>query len=249
MGAPLPTVGAMADGAGEVKQRRGLTPSSAPICHGECDHGMARRHAPQGARGESDGRRGTTNVDALMAALVLGAICQAGDKTPWLAAILADRFRSPALVIDAAAVALAGNYALGFVAALWIAPLLTPEARQLLLALALVLAGLSTTLRSRSPDRLSGWRLGAVATSVLGLAIMIVGDRMQFIVLGLAARSELPWLAAVGGTLGALSVVAPAAVIGERRWLALPQPAIRIASALVLVVTGVIAGLNAVRLL
>ena len=44
-----------------------------------------------------------------MAALVLGAICQAGDKTPWLAAILADRFRVPAVVIGATAVALAGR--------------------------------------------------------------------------------------------------------------------------------------------
>jgi len=187
-------------------------------------------------------------MDALMAALVLGAICQAGDKTPWLAAILADRFRAPGLVIAATAIALAGNYALGVVGALLIAPLMTPEARLLLLALALVLAGLSTTLRSRSPDRLEGWRLGQFGTSALGLAIMIFGDRMQFVVLGLAARSELPWMAAVGGTIGAMAVAAPAALLGERQWLALPQRAIRIASATLLVVIGIVMGLVAIRL-
>jgi putative Ca2+/H+ antiporter (TMEM165/GDT1 family) len=188
-------------------------------------------------------------MDALMAALVLGAICQAGDKTPWLAAILADRFRAPLVVILATAIGLAANYALGVVGGIILAPLLSTEARQLLFALALVLAALSTTLRSRSPDRLEGWRLGAPATSTLGLAIMIFGDRMQFVVLALAVRSELPWLAAVGGTIGALAVTVPATLMGERQWLALPQRAIRGGSAALLAITGLFIGLSAVRLI
>ena len=184
-----------------------------------------------------------------MAALVLGAICQAGDKTPWLAAILADRFRAPGLVIAATALALAGNYALGVVGGMLIAPMVTPEARQLLFALALLLAGVSTTMRGTSPDRLAGWRLGAFGTSALGLAIMIFGDRMQFVVVGIAAGSDLPWLAAIGATLGALAVAVPAALIGERQWLALPQRAIRLATAALLVVAGLLFGLSAMRLI
>lgn len=187
-------------------------------------------------------------MDALMASLVLGALCQAGDKTPWLAAILADRFRAPGMVIAALALALAGNYALGVVGALLIAPAITPEARLLLLALALVLAGVSTTFRARSPDRLEGWRLGSFGSSALGLGIMVFGDRMQFVVVGLATRSDLPWLAAVGGTLGALAVAVPAVLLGERQWVALPQRAIRIGSAVVLTIIGLVLGLNALRL-
>lgn len=187
-------------------------------------------------------------MDALMAALVLGAICQAGDKTPWLAAILADRYRAPGIVIVATAVALAGNYTLGVVGGMLLAPLITPEAKLLLLALALLFAGLSTTLRATSPDRLDGWRLGAVGTSALGLAIIVFGDRMQFVVVGLAARSELPWLAATGATIGAMAVAVPAVLLGERQWLALPQRAIRIGSAVVLVVAGIFVGLTALRL-
>ncbi len=184
-----------------------------------------------------------------MAALVLGAICQAGDKTPWLAAILADRFRAPWMVIGATAVALAGNYALGVIGGRLIAPLVTPEARQLLFALALLLAGLGTTFRGRSPDRLEGWTIGAFATSALGLAIMIFGDRMQFIVVGIAAGSDLPWLAGVGATIGALAVAAPAAIIGEKQWLALPQRAIRAATAALLILLGVIVALMALGLI
>jgi len=184
-----------------------------------------------------------------MAALVLGALCQAGDKTPWLAAILADRFKSPALVIAAAALALALNYALGVVGGMLVAPLLTPNAKLLLLALALLLAGAGTTLRSKSPDRLERWRIGPVATAVLGLFIMAFGDRMQFVAAGLAARSPVPWLAGVGATIGALAVTIPAVLMGEARWIALPQRAIRIATAAMLIVAGIVLGLQALALI
>lgn len=194
-------------------------------------------------------RHDRATMDALMAALVLGAICQIGDKTPWLAAILSDRFRAPTVVIGASVLALALNYALGVAGGLLIAPLTTPEARLALLALALVFAGVTTAIGTKSPDRLEGWRLGPFGTSAAGLAIMVFGDRMQFIVVALATRSELPWLAAVGATIGASAVTIPAVLIGERQWLALPQRALRIATAIFLTATGIYLGLMAVRLI
>lgn len=183
-----------------------------------------------------------------MAALLLGALVQLGDRTPWLAAILADRYRSPGVVLAAAALALAFNNALGVVGGVLIAGLLTPDAKLLLLALALLLAGVSTGLRGKAPERLDGWRLGAFGTSVLGLAILAFGDRMQFVTAALAARGTVPWLAAVGATLGALAVCAPAAVLGEARWRALPWVPIRVAAGGVLVVAGLWAGLSALGL-
>lgn len=188
-------------------------------------------------------------MDALMAALLLGALTQAGDRTPWLAAILADRFRSPAVVLAAAAVALAINNAVGVAGGVLVAGLLTPEAKLLLLALALVLAGVTTGLRGKSPDRLDGWRLGAFGTSALGLVILAFGDRMQFVSAALAARSPVPWLAAVGATLGALAVCAPAIMLGERRWAALPWLPVRALCGAVLALAGMVLGLSALGLI
>lgn len=188
-------------------------------------------------------------MDALMAALLLGAICQAGDKTPWLAAILADRFRSPIMVAIAAALGLAANYALGAVGGLLVGPMITPEAKLLLLALALLFAAVSTSFRRKSPDRLEGWKLGAFGTSVIGLAIMILGDRMQFIVFALATRSEVPWLAAVGATIGAAAVSGTAAALGEERWLALPQRMIGIGTAVLLMILAIVLALSGLRLI
>ncbi|PAX07579.1 TMEM165/GDT1 family protein [Sphingomonas lenta] len=187
-------------------------------------------------------------MDALMAALVAGALAQVGDRPAWLAAVLADRYRNPPIVTAAAAIALLAASLLACAGAALVAGKLTPEAGRLFLALALVFQGAGGLLRVRAPDRLERWRLGAFGTSAAGLFILFFGDGLQFIVLALAARSELPWAAGVGATLGALAVVAPAAFTGERGWTALPQSLLRrIASALFLI-AGLWNGLSALRL-
>lgn len=183
-----------------------------------------------------------------MAGLVLGALTQASDRTPWLAALFADRFGRRGLILLAALFALSLNYALGVVGGLLVTALLTPEAKQLLLALSLVLAGLGTGFALKAPDGLEGWRVGAVTTSFAGLAIMAFGDRMQFIVAALAGRSPLPWAAAVGAVIGALAVDAYAIANGAAGWTALPLRAIRIAAAAVLTVAGIVLGLSAAGL-
>ena len=183
-----------------------------------------------------------------MAAIVLGAITQLSDKTPWLAAIFADRFRRPVLVMVAALLALTLNYAIGVAAGLAVTALLTPEARLLLLALALLLAGAGTGFRLKRPDALEGWRTGAAFTAITGLAIMAFGDRMQFIVAALAGRSTLPWAAMVGAVLGAGAVNAVAVALGEAAWVRLPLRALRAAAAAILLVAGVVVGVNALRL-
>lgn len=183
-----------------------------------------------------------------MAALVLGAFTQTSDRTPWLAAILADRLGRPTTIVALIA-ALALNYAIGVAAGLTVARLLTPEATLLLLALSLVLAGLGTGWRIRRPDALEHWRLPGAATAFLGLFIMAFGDRMQFVVAALAARTQLPWAAAVGATLGAAIVGGAAAALGERAWCALPLRRVRIGVAIVLMLAGVVLGLSALRLI
>jgi Ca2+/H+ antiporter, TMEM165/GDT1 family len=187
-------------------------------------------------------------MDALMAALVAAALAQAGEQAPGLAAVLADRYGRPWIVVLAAALALAGSYALGVAAAAVLAPVLTPEAKLLLLALALALAGGAGLFAPRLKDLLAGWRLGAFATSLLGLFVQAFGDRTQFVVAALAARTDLPVLAGVGAVAGGLAVIAPAAMLGEARWRALPLAAIRLGAAGLLLLAGVVLALQAVSL-
>lgn len=183
-----------------------------------------------------------------MAALVAAALAQIGAAPARLAAILADRYRRPATVILAATLALAVASALAVIAGIFLAPLLTPNARLLMLALALVLQGGGALLPAKSPDRLAGWRLGNFGTSAIGLFILFFGDGVQFVVVALAARSTVPWLAAVGATLGALAVIAPAALLGETAWQRLPLKPARLAIAILFLLTGLIVAVQAMAL-
>lgn len=188
-------------------------------------------------------------MDALMAALVAALVVQATDRTPWLVAILADRTRAPRTVILAATLALAIGYGLAATAGALLGPRLTPEAQRLFVALSLLSAGASAFFPIKPPDRLGGWRLGGFLTTLLGVAILALGDRTQFIVATLAARSPAPALAAVGGLIGTLAVVIPAALAGEAARAALPIVALRVVTGALLVIVGTVLALGALRLI
>jgi putative Ca2+/H+ antiporter (TMEM165/GDT1 family) len=188
-------------------------------------------------------------MDALMAALVAALVVEATDRTPWLVAILADRFAKRATVIVAALLALAAGFALVAAGGALIGARLIPEARQLFLAIALLNAGITAFFPVKPPDRLTGWRLGAAATTFLGVFILAFGGRTQFIVMSLAERGAAPALAAIGATVGAVAVVMLAALSGEAARRALPITALRIVTAVVLPVTGTILARGGLRLI
>ena len=183
-----------------------------------------------------------------MAALVAALLTQASDRTPWTAAMLGDRYAAKGAVIAATALALAFGNALGVVGGVLIAPLLSPNARDLMLAVALVSGGVTAfwpVKRAKQRD----WRGGAFLSSLLAIGLLGFGDRMQFMTATLAARSETPALAAVGATLGALAVHVPAILLGERALRRLPTTALRLVAAVLLTGVGVVQGLAALRLI
>lgn len=184
-----------------------------------------------------------------MAAVVAAALASVGDRLPWLAAILADRYRAPLRIVAAGLVAIAAASAIAAGAGRLLAPLLTPEARQALLALALLLQGGGALWPVRAPDRLDGWRIGAALASLLGLFVLAFGDGVQFVVAALAARSPLPWMAAIGATLGMAPALTTAALLGERGWCALPLVPARRAIAALFVLAGLVVGAGALRLI
>ncbi|WP_380783036.1 TMEM165/GDT1 family protein [Sphingomonas sp. R86520] len=187
-------------------------------------------------------------MDALMAALVAAALAQVGDRTAWLAAILADRYAKPGLVIAMATIAMLAASGLAATLGAVIGPKLAPNAQQLMLALALLLQGGGAFFPAKPPERLTGWNIGAIATAALGLFILAFGDGVQFIVLALAARTPVPALAAIGATIGSLVVIVPAALMGEAAWLKLPLKTLRIVAGGLFVAFGLILALGALRL-
>lgn len=183
-----------------------------------------------------------------MAALVAALFTQASDRTPWSAALLGDRYARKGMVIAATALALAFGNALGVVGGVIVAPLLSPNARDLLLAFALLSAGASGCWPPK-PPKVRDWRLGAFGSSLVAIGLLGFGDRTQFITAALAARSTTPALAAVGATLGAMVVLAPAILLGTRGLRKVPTTALRLGSAALLLLFGAVQGLGALRLI
>ena len=188
-------------------------------------------------------------MDALMAALVAAALAQVGDRTAWLAAILSDRYRKPGLVIAMAALALLVASGLAATLGTVIGPKLSPNAQQLMLALALLLQGGGSFFPAKAPERLDRWKIGAIATTALGLFILAFGDGVQFIVLTLAARTPVPALAAIGATIGALVVNVPAILAGEQARRTMPITAARIGIGMLFLLAGLYLALGAIRLI
>ncbi|HEX8301855.1 TMEM165/GDT1 family protein [Sphingomonas sp.] len=187
-------------------------------------------------------------MEAIVPAFLLAVLAQIGDRPALLTAILADRYGRPLTVALAAGLAHGAGNALAALAGMSMAPILIPNAQSLLLAIALVLAGLGGIWRVKPPRRLEGWGLGALLTGFLGVFSLALGDRTQFFTLALATRGE-PWFAAAGATLGAFGVAFVAAVLGELSWRGLPLGKLRVTLGLVFLAAGAWMALGALRLL
>lgn len=187
-------------------------------------------------------------MEAIVPAFLLAVLSQLGERPPLLTAILADRYGRPLTVALAAGLAHAAGNGLAALAGMAMAPILTPNARALLLAVALLMGGVGALWRVKPPERLDSWRLGPLLTPLLGIFILALGSGTQFFTLALATRGE-PWFAAAGATIGAFAVAFVAAVLGELGWKAVPFGKIRLGIGLLFLAAGAIIGLGALRLL
>ena len=186
-------------------------------------------------------------MDPLVPALVAVLLAGVSDRPPLLAAILSDRLGGGA--VWGAIVAQTIGFALAAIGGMLVAPILTPNARDLMLAVALIAAATAVPISARIKNRLDGWRLPPVLTGLLGMTVLALGDRSQFLVFALVARTPDPVTGTIGASLAATVLLLCAATLGERDWQKLPFAAIRIVATLLLALTGAILGLGALRLL
>ncbi len=187
-------------------------------------------------------------MDALVPAFVAALLAQFGDRSSWLVATLADRYRRPFTITVAAAIAHGLCCAIAATGGALVAPMLTPNARRLMLALALFFAAAGALWPLKAPDRLEGWKLGPLLTPFLGVLILSFGDTAAFFTLAIAVQGS-PWLAAIGATTGAGAVALAAALAGEASWRRLPIGRFRAGFGLLCLVGGAWLAAQALRLI
>ena len=188
-------------------------------------------------------------MEAFLPALVAALLAGVGDRPVWLAAVLVDRLRRPALVLAGTLAAQILVNGIAVAGGLLVAPILTPNARAILLGAALCFAGGSALLRPRLKDRLENWTLSPFLVAFLGSFSLALGDRTAFITFALAARSDHGWSAGAGAVIGCLVLATIATTLGERAWRDLPLRALSVAAGTLLLLAGFASLLSGLRLI
>lgn len=185
-------------------------------------------------------------MEALLSAFMAAALAELGDKTQWLAFALAVHFRRNGAVLAGIAAAAIANAAIAAAGGILVAPMLNRHAATLLLALALVFAGVGAFLPQKRPA-VGGWKLGAFGTSLAAFFVLELGDKTQFLTFAIAARSPMPVLAASGAAAGVIA--AGAAALTGSAFERLPLKGMRRGVGVLLTLLGLIAAVSALRLI
>jgi len=189
-------------------------------------------------------------MDALLPAFLAAALAEIGDKTQFLAVLLAMRYRStPMAVLAGIAVAAIANSLIAGIGGGFLAGQIGFRPITLLLALALVFTGVGGLFPQKQPKMGMYDRLGPFAASAVAFFILEFGDKTQFLTFALAARAHAPLLAASGAAAGIILASAPAVLLGDQLTTMLPIRAARIGIGILFALVGTIVALGALRIL
>ena len=188
-------------------------------------------------------------MDSLVTAFVAAALSEWGDKTHLIVAALAARYARPAPILAGVALAaLAGSLIAAFGGTL-LADLVTVRALTLLVAVALLFAGIAGLIAERAPGAALRWDTGPFVAAFAGFFVVELGDRSQFVTAALAARFDSLALTALGATAGLIATSIPAVLLGDRLATAVPLRGIKTGIACLFLLAGLFTGVVALRLI
>lgn len=165
-----------------------------------------------------------------------------------LVALLAARHQRPGAIVAGVAVAALAGSALAAFGGTLIAGLVTLQALTLLVAVALLFAGVAGLIPQKPPKAGLAWGRSAFAGAAVGFFIVEIGDRSQFITAALAARYDSFFLATLGATAGLVAASVPAVLLGPRLAEAVPLRVTRLVVAGLFLLSGLIVAVGALRL-
>lgn len=187
-------------------------------------------------------------MDALLASFVVAALGEWGDKTQLLVIALAVRYRRPLPILAGIFVAALANSLIAAFGGLLVHDMITLRAISLLIALALVFAGVAGLIRPKPYQSAGTSSAGPFLVAAASFFVLEFGDKTQFLTFALAAQYNAFALAAAGATAGVMASSVPAALLGDGLAKAVPLKGVRIGLGLLFLAIGLLVGLNALRL-
>jgi putative Ca2+/H+ antiporter (TMEM165/GDT1 family) len=187
-------------------------------------------------------------LETLLPAFIAALLAEWGDKTQLVIVVLAARYGKPGpLLIGVAIGALASGLFASFAGTLMHGTV-TLRALSLLVGVSLIFAGASAFISRKTPDYAATLAGPAILAAALGLFLAEFGDRTQFITFALAAHGDALLLPAFGSAAGVFVANVPAVLLGPALAKAVPVTAIRAGGGVLFLIAGLIAALNALRL-
>jgi len=181
------------------------------------------------------------SVEAFLLSTMVVGLAEIGDKTQILSFMLAARFLRPLPIIFGILFATIANHAVAGLAGTYFGDLLSGPRLRWILGLSF----LSVAVWALFPDKYEGndkaiARSGAFMSTLVAFFLAEIGDKTQIATVGLAARFEQFYSVVMGTTLGMMLANIPAVLLGHRLADKLPIKAIRIVTALVFAVIGIL---------
>jgi putative Ca2+/H+ antiporter (TMEM165/GDT1 family) len=187
-------------------------------------------------------------MDALLSALVAALLAEWGDRTQLLVIALAARYRSVTPILLGVLVGALANSMLAAAGGILVGDMITLRAMSLLVALAMLFAGVGGLIGRSTPDMGGGWKVGAFVTTAACFFLLEFGDKTQFLTFSIAGRFDSLMLAGFGATAGVVAANVPAMVLADRLPEIVSLKAVRLTISALFIVTGFIVAVNALRL-
>lgn len=188
-------------------------------------------------------------MDALLTTFLAAVLAEFGDKTQLFAMALAARYRRSGPILLGIAVAALASSLIAAAGGVLLNGLITAWATSLMVALALVFAGVSGLIGQNPPNIGSTWKVGAFVTAAACFFLIELGDKTQFLTFALAARFDSLALAAFGAAAGIVAANVPAVLLAERLGVVVPLRWIRIGAAIIFLLAGCVVAIDALRLI
>lgn len=187
-------------------------------------------------------------MEALVPAFVAALLAGAGERSARLAAALADRYGRLAVPLAGLFAVHAAVLALAAAGGALVSPLLNPNARMLLVALALGFAGIAGLSRIGAA-RATAESREKTGSIPLAMAQAALADSTVFIAFALAVRGPSATLAGAGVLAGTMALAVIAATMGISGWRAMPMRLIDGVAGALLLGSGVIMAAGAFRMI
>jgi Ca2+/H+ antiporter, TMEM165/GDT1 family len=187
-------------------------------------------------------------LDALLTSFVAAALGEWGDKTQLLVIALAVRYRRPLPVLAGIFVAALANSLVAAFGGILVHDMVTLRAISLLVAVALIFAGVAGLIRPKPYESAATSSAGPFLVTAASFFVLEFGDKTQFLTFAISAQFNAFALAAAGATAGIMISSVPAALLGDGLAKAVPLKPLRIGLGILFLAIGLLVGVNALRL-